>query len=234
MLKFAISPIWLREFAIVRTSGGTIKGDAKCDIQKLESNILAELSERQRLQERKLAASDGLRPPTWLRVTCYQLIQMLYAHDREDEILERIANHKRLRSGTPDLDRNLFKDGLIGLFARHPGAISETDRSRMAKAMWYGFRHYIPPALLAGFNSQYPAHRNPSSDLLKIDPALGGWVKEQRIYSMVRDCNLDQYRGSYPASIKRAVDGAVSKLAYIGQSSGPETIRGTHESDDWD
>lgn len=231
MLKFAIRPIWLREFAIVRTSGGAIKGNANCDIPRLESDLLAELSERQKLQDRKLASSDGLRPPAWLRVTCYQLIQMLYANDREDEILERIVNHKRLRTGTPDPDRNLFKDGLVGLFARYPGAVSESDRGRMAKAMWYGFRHYIPPGLLAGFSGQYPAHRSQSSDLHKIEPALRGWVKEQRIYSISRECNLDQHRGAYPASIKRSVDEALAEI--VTSKREPRTKRNTREVDAW-
>ena len=228
-----IVPSWLSKFAIPRTRGGAIEGRADFNIADVESQLVVELSERQRLGTNKVTSSDGVRSPTWLRVASYQLIQILYANRREDELWERIHNHKRLRVGTPHPDRDLFKDGLVGLFARHPGVMLDSDR--MVAPMWHGFRHYIPPSLLAGFNSQYPRHKGRSDGWrAEIEPSLEGWVIEQRAYSIARECNLDQHRGVYPTSISNVVEGIFELKSAEDSQGGRYAKDRDHNTDGWD
>jgi hypothetical protein len=228
------SPEWLEEIAIPRLVGGIRRfppPGEESDYRQLEEFIKSEFELRKKSGEKAHASA-------WLKVVCYHAIMAIWHNDGGEEDLQaRIAEHKRLKKG-PDRkgERTLFDEGLVALFASTPNFLSSTNRERMADPMWYAFRHYIPPALLIGFNHQYPGHRDRDRKgrwRQAIEPALESWIIQQRYLFGDWSFNLESLRGEYNDSIDDKVEDMVkySKRSYNRTENNNS---GGDEYDDWD
>ena len=197
-------------------AGGAGRGD--CDLPKIEAALVDEVQLRRRLETEKRVSSDGMSAMNWLKNACYQIILAWAAADSWHELEERTSN--RFKRGTQKADRNIFERGIVGIFAnsttvqvagKSTSFLTSRKRERLASPMWYAFRHYIPPALLDGFNVQYPGHlgREPRWQS-SLEPALYPWIQQQRFWADVGESSLEQFRGRYPRAIQGKVDAAVT------------------------
>ena len=195
---------WIRRATIVRAELSALTfhaGHEGFELDRIEDTVVTEFRFRKRLA--KIGFHKNL--PTlrsWLKNTCYEIILACLAEDEGQELFERISTHGRRNRGTPKANPNVFELGLSGLFAQTPRIMSSKERGRLAAAMLHGFRHYIPPPLLNGFNTQYPAHLE--SDPItrtQIEPALQEWVIEQHTLAVERDDPLEPSRHQYLGEI---------------------------------
>ena len=197
-------------------AGGAGRGD--WDLPKIEAALVDEVQLRRRLETEKRVSRDGMSAMNWLKNACYQIILAWAAADLWDELEDRTSN--RFKRGTQKADRNIFERGIVGIFANSTTVkvagestsfLTSRKRERLASPMWYAFRHYIPPALLDGFNLQYPGHlgREPSWQS-SLEPALHPWIHQQRFWADVGESSLEQFRGRYPRAIQGKVDAAVT------------------------
>jgi hypothetical protein len=198
------TPKWIRRATIVRAELSALTfhaGYEGFDLDRIEESLVREFQFRKRVS--KIGFHKEL--PTvrsWLKNSCYEIILACLAEDEGQELFERIDTHGRRNRGTPKADPNVFELGLSGLFAQNPKIMSSKERGRLAAAMLHGFRHYIPPPLLDGFNMQYPAHRESDPNTRKhIEPALREWVIEQHTLAVERDDPLEPSRHQYLGDI---------------------------------
>jgi hypothetical protein len=216
-----IIPAWLCKAQITKVIGGTVDARPGVDgneLPQVGKIIVAELKLRRKMVSNRQRTPDGHTPTEWLRATLYGVILSWRAYEDGDEIDSRVPAKIRNSSAIQQDPAALFHYGISAVLASHPG-ITASERARLAEPMWHAFRHYIPPELLLGFNHQYSAHRKQSSAVLgQIEKPLWGWVKEQRLYSLLRECPLDTHRGRYPTPINAVVEDAI---AQIEQDDGP-------------
>lgn len=138
-----------------------------------------------------------------LERACYQLIlHCLYGEGLIDQ-LKRLARQHDYAARPLDYPRNRFKLGLDAIFHKVPNQIlSDRDRSRLWAAMWYAFRHYIPPALFNGFiHEAGGGEKILKNGVQNIDQSFIAWIVERR----VDDTLISPMRGSYPEAIRTAV-----------------------------
>lgn len=165
----------------------------------------------------KPSKAIGLKPLQWLKPVCYQLIVSFL----DDELFEHLeARHRRLGrySKNPKAERDIFSSGIMAIFAhvqqkKDAAFLTETERSRLARQMWFAFRHFIPAPLINGFNEQYPFHapnRSFSDDHLA--PELADWIVERFALEVIRDVDLTSYRGVYPDDIRSEFNRVCGKV----------------------
>lgn len=211
---FRVKPLWLSKFRIARVERSPISGQPGAtgsELPTIESALVEELLLRRDLKAAGRRALDGLSPNDWLKEALYQLVLIWRFSDHWEELIDRIENSGRLARGTRKEERDIFEVGVVGFLLKNATIIPVPRRKRFTRPMWYGFRHYIPPPLLNAFNAEYPRHKARREEWRDhIEPALEGWVKEQRIYSMARECPLDEERGKYSPEVERAVKGALA------------------------
>jgi hypothetical protein len=211
-----VRPAWHGRFQIARLELSTVElrpGHDDCHADRVEQIMVDELFARRQRARSMLPAEDGLSVNAWLKLTCYEIILAWLTVDEGEELLERLDRHKRFVRGSRKEGRDVFQEGIVAIFARSAKAVTVRDRERLAAPMWHGFRHYIPPALLDGFNRQYPAHTaNDVRWRKRIEPALEDWVVEQRIYSRLQECSLDAFRATYPSQIEDRIASAFERL----------------------
>lgn len=209
-------------FSIERMKRSPIAGEAgssEWTLDNLASAFAEEYDLRRSWKAMRRASPDGRDPLTWLKNACYPVIIAWMAAELWDEIEGRVVAEGRFTRGARKAQPNVFELGIMGVFAKRreifrvstskPGGARDQsrDRSRIANAMWYAFRHYIPPELLDGFNMQYPGHRKDggSAPNMLIEPPLREWVIEHRAHDELLESLTEQYRGRYPRRVEAAV-----------------------------
>jgi hypothetical protein len=231
-------PHWLSNPQITLDKGRAIEvlpGVQGSELGRLEEEIVRELLKRRKMAGKGKRTSDGLTAMEWLRATLYGVILAWLHYENGDELYERIGSARRYARGKKGQDATVFHDGIVAVLAKNPQVITPTERARMAQPMWHAFRHYIPPALLLGFNHQYPAHRRQNaSELGQIHHMLTGWVVEQRTLSRVRDCPLDAFRETYPDTVEHVVDARVAETLDVLDIARRTAATRTVDSDEWD
>lgn len=186
----------------------------------------------ERKQGRK--APDRLTPIEWLRVSLYSVILVWFGYQDGDELDERVPAKKANSDKIRRKASAEFHLAIAGIFARNQQIITPTERNRLADPMWHAFRHYVPPELLLGFNTQYPAHEKENMAALgEIDPALTAWVTEQRLLAAYGDRDCVERRGQYPREIEDFIaDKLDAHHAAIVERR--QQLRGQRQaSDDW-
>ena len=198
------TPKWIGRVTIVRAELSPLTihaGYEGFELDRIEELMVTEFHFRKHLA--KVGFHREL--PTlrsWLKNTCYEIILACLAEDEGQELFERIGTYGRRNRGTPKANPNIFELGLSGIFAQNPKIISSKERGRLAAAMLHGFRHYIPPPLLDGFNKHYPAHlESDPNTRTQIEPALREWVIEQHTLADERDDPLEPSRHQYLGEI---------------------------------
>jgi hypothetical protein len=178
-------------------------GTAGCELDQIENLFVEELQLRRRQRRNGQKAKDALTPTEWLRISLYAVILVWLRHDDGHELDARVPPKKansQVILGKPSAEFHL---AIAAIFAHHTQIITPTERNRLADPMWHAFRHYIPPELLLGFNTQHPAHEKGSRAVLgTIDPALTAWVTEQRLLAAFGDRDCVERRGPYPREIE--------------------------------
>lgn len=229
-------------FSISRLNRSPIIGGAGLvdwDLPKIEVALVDEVQLRRRLETEKRVSRDGMSAMNWLKNACYQIILAWAAAGLWDELEARTSD--RFKRGTQKADRNIFERGIVGIFANSKTVqvaskstifLTSRKRERLASPMWYAFRHYIPNALLDGFNVQYPGHLGREARWQSsLEPALYPWIRQQRFWADVSDSSLEQFRGRYPRAIQGKVDAEVA--AYWERSQRSYQHQPSDESSEW-
>lgn len=186
-----------------RELGPTIVGS---DLDKVEKFFVDELQLRRRQRENGQKSEDNLTPTEWLRVSLYGVILAWFAHDDGQELDARVPLKKLNSKAILEKPSAEFHLAIAAIFAHHHQIITPTERNRLADPMWHAFRHYIPPELLLGFNTQYPAHEKGNRAVLgAIDDALTAWVTEQRLLAAFGNWDCVDRRGQYPREIENFI-----------------------------
>lgn len=241
-------PIWLSQLSFERLdSGHTIEslepawdGEAnECpNLEMLISKICDEHAVR-KARSRSTAIGHGkdeARLPVslnlWLKPICYNIILSYENADMHGVLDRRIGNHGRHSRGTPK-NLSIFQIGLMALFAHREARsiLDVRERDRMSRQMWYAFRHYIPPALINGFNCQFPENSRASkSEQPELEPSMISWVVEQRSIWFDMPGELEELRGKYPDEIIKKFEYILSKRRIINSKANYNDIE---LDDDW-
>lgn len=217
-------------------------------------------------RQKQEAAKGGMKPNEpntksetapaalkWLKPVCYNAILSCVHFEVFDELEQRIAVHDRLKRG-PKAHQDIFSVGLMGLFAHTPTfpsgerqgtaesstspLLDDKERSRMAKDMWWAFRHYVEPAELLQFTRKYrPKLRTMAAD--EVIPELKDQIARRRALFERLSSDLETFRDEYPHD--------VLDLSLLYQESFEELARRQRqevkakqqrdtagEADDWD
>ena len=148
----------------------------------------------------------AVSPKQWLKPILYQII-LSYAHEGLLHELEaRITDNGRYSRRNPT-DAKFFLRGIMALSAHDQNLLTQNDRSRMAREMWHGFRNYIPPDLLNGFNRQYASAKRVSDDSQDtIVPELHPWISRERVTWSDLSRDLEELRGRYPNDVESSME----------------------------
>jgi hypothetical protein len=153
-----------------------------------------------------------MRANEWLLQTCYHAVLVCLHEDWLEELEARIARFGRNVRG-PKEERPLFMKGIMAIFAHDKPVklatgkmakplTDEKDRQRMAKSMWFGFRHYVEPRELIAFNRVCTLHRNVknlSDD--GIDQRYHEQIIQRRAEMEISSTYLEDFRGGYSKEI---------------------------------
>lgn len=195
-----------------------------------------------RLASKRLSMPVALK---WTKPACYHAILACLHWEVFDCLEARAEGHGRLQRG-PRVERSFFMTGLVGIFAhvlpkasrgnrqaRDKGTravfADEKERARMAKDMWWAFRHYVEPAELVAFWRQYRRQLDrltPYTDALL--PQMTDQVIERRALFQCLGSDLEDLRGRYPDSINAEVE---RRVQFLEEQRGPAR---RELDEDWD
>jgi hypothetical protein len=152
-------------------------------------------------------------PIPWLGKTVYTVLRPMLEAGVKELFNERINEHSRHQHGQRS-GLNPFQFGLLALFADAPKAMSAAFRERMAKELWYAYRHYVPPEFLLGFLSQVrsPGLARRSADG-EIEPGFEQWIIRAHSAVINDEEANDDARGTYPKPIEKAAKRLAKTLA---------------------
>jgi len=149
----------------------------------------------------------------WMKTICYNAILTCMYHGVLEELTDRAERFGRSERG-PKANRSIFDDSLMGIFAHERPVDSKElldrkDRERLAKEMWWGFRHYMEPSELVAFNRRHPLHRDDSTSPDKIVPSFYNKIVKRKLlfYSFyISGMNVEEYRGRHDKRIEDHVE----------------------------
>lgn len=145
----------------------------------------------------------------WLERLVYDFFHSHFASAHSESDLKklfrkRIKLHGRGTRGVK-VSSNPFAMALLALFAHEPRGPSPQRRHDMSVLLLAAYRHYVPPALLQGFDTQTgAAGRGRLANDTRLEPGFEDWVVQQRTIERLFRQDAHQ-RGAYGKSIRARV-----------------------------
>lgn len=174
------------------------------------------------LQRRASIKRGELSVQEWLAIVAYRALAPILDAELTGLFDQRIRQHSRHSRGANN-KLNPFQYGLMALFAHDREALSGRDRERIAKKLWYAYRHLVPDVFLLGFLKQVRsvglAIRAEAGD---IEDGFGDWIAKE-----LADPRSDGHavRGAYSRNIMAEVNRIVRSRERNEERQAAELMR---------